>query len=59
MLRRVKTDWRNRLANKCLIHNLRVGEEGVSISEHNPIDDIAKWHNVKVRNFTGVKMQKY
>ena len=53
---RVKTDWRNRLANERLNHNLRISEEGVSISNYNPNDDIAKWYNEKVSNF---KEQKY
>ena len=39
---KVKTDWRNRLANKRLEHNLRINEEGVSITDYNPNDDIAK-----------------
>ena len=56
---RVKTDWRNRLANEQLNHNLRISEEGVSISDYNPNDDIAKWYNEKVRNFKGAKLWKY
>ena len=56
---RVKTDWRNRLANERLNHYLRISEEGVSISNYNPNDDIAKWYNEKVRNFKGAKLQKY
>ena len=32
---RVKTDWKSRLVNDQLNHNLTVSEEGVSISNHN------------------------
>ena len=55
---RVKTDWRNRLANEQLDHNLRISEEGVSISDHNPNDDIAKWYIDKLKNFKGAKLWK-
>ena len=37
---RVKTDWRNRLSNERLDHNL--SEDRVSISNYNPNDNIAK-----------------
>ena len=56
---RVKTDWRNRLANERLDHNLRISEEGLSISDYNPDDDITKRYNEKVRNFKGAKLRKY
>ena len=56
---RVKTDWRNRLANEQLNHNLRISEEGVSISDYNPNDDVAKWYNEKLKNFKEAKLQKY
>ena len=45
---KVKTDWRNRLGNKRLEHSLRISEEGVSITDYNPNDDIAKWYNEEV-----------
>ena len=45
---RVKTGWRNRLAYEQLDHNFRISEEGVSISDHNPNDDIAKLRNWKI-----------
>ena len=53
---RVKTDWRNRLVNEQLNHNLRKSEEEVSISDYNPNDDITKWYNEKVRHFKGAKL---
>ena len=56
---RVKTDWRNRLPNERLDHNLRISEDDVSISDYNPNDNIAKWYNDKARNFKGAKLQKY
>ena len=56
---RVQTDWRNRLANERLDHNLRISEEGVSISDYNPNDDIVKQYNEKLRTFKGAKQQKY
>ena len=56
---RVKTDWRNRLVNEQLNHNLTKSEEGVSISDYNPNDDITKWYNEKVRHFKGAKLWKY
>ena len=47
---KVKTDWRNRLANEQLDHNLRISE-GVPIT---------KWYNKKVEiNFKVVKLRKY
>ena len=55
---RVKTDLRNGLANERLDHKLRINEEGVSISDYNPSDDIAKWYNEKVKNFKEEKLQK-
>ena len=56
---RVQTDWRNRLANERLDHNLRISEEGVSTSDYNPNDDIAKQYNEKLRTFKGARQQKY
>ena len=56
---RVKIEWRNRFANERLDHNLRISEEGVSISNNNPNDGIAKWYIEKVRNFKGAKLWKY
>ena len=53
---RVKTEWRNRLVNDWLDHNVRISEEGLSISDYNPNDGIAKWYNEKVRNFKGAKL---
>ena len=52
---RVKTDWRNRLANEHLNHNLRINEEQVSFFYISN----AKWYNEKVRNLKGAKLQKY
>ena len=56
---RVRTDWRNRLANKQLSNNLRVSEEGLCITDYNPNDTVAKWCNEKVKDFYWVKVQKY
>ena len=44
---RVKGGWTNRLANVSLDHNLKVREKGVSISDDDPNDAIAKWYNEK------------
>ena len=52
---RIKTDWRNKLANKQLGHNLRISE-GVSSTDYNLNGEIAKWYNEKVRNFKGAKL---
>ena len=47
---KVKTNWRNRLANEQLDHNLRISE-GVPIT---------KWYNKKVEiNFKVAKLRKY
>ena len=56
---RVKTDWRSRFANERLNHNLRISEEGVSISDCNLNNDMTKWFNEKVRYIKEVKQQKY
>ena len=47
------------MANEWLDHNLRISEEGVSISDYNPNDDIVKQYNEKLRTFKGAKQQKY
>ena len=56
---RVRTDGRNRLANKQLGNNLRVCDEGMCITDYNPSDAIAKWCNEKVKKSNVVKLQKY
>lgn len=55
---KAKTDWRNRLANEGLNHNLKISEKGVSVSDYNPTEDLRKRYNEKVRHFKGVKLQK-
>ena len=35
------------------------GKDGLSSSDYNPNDDMAKWYNEKVRNFKGAKLRKY
>ena len=58
-LLRVKTNWRNRFTNERLNHNLRVNEEGVSISDYDPENGIVKWYNRKVKFFKKANQQKH
>ena len=47
------------MGNERLDHNLIISEEGVSVSDYIPNDDIVKWYNEEVRNFKGANLGKY
>lgn len=58
-MKRVKTDWRNKLRRDRLKSLLRVSEEGVSIDDYNPDSAIEQWYQEKVRRISSAKSHCY
>ena len=58
-MNRLKTDSRNRLGQARLETQMRVGEEGVSISKFEPDLYIDSWFQEKVRRMNGAKPRNY
>ena len=58
-MKRVKSDWRNRLTRERLEHNLRIGEDGPSIKDFNPTEAIAHWQNTKIRRVNNAQPHRY
>ena len=55
-MKRVKTDWRNKLRRDRLESLLRISEEGVSIDDYNPDRALEQWYQEKsLTNFFGKK----
>ena len=48
-MKRVKSDWRNRLSRERLDTLLRIGEDGPQVTDFNPDIYIDSWFNSKVR----------
>ena len=46
-MKRVKTDWRNKLRRDSLESLLRISEEGVSVDDYNPDRAIEQWYQEK------------
>ena len=55
----IKTESRNWLGQERLDTKIRVGEEGVNITELNPIPYIKKWYANKVWRINGAQPQNY
>ena len=58
-MKRVKTDWRNKLGRDRLESLLRISEEGVSIDDYNPDRAIEQWYQEKVRRISSAKSHSY
>ena len=57
-MNRVKTDWRSSL-RELLDHLLRIGEEGVPLTEFNPESAIDVWNREMVRRIAAAKPHRY
>ena len=51
--------WRNRLSRERLDHNLRIGEEGLSVNQFDPESCINRWFNEKVWRIAAAKPHSY
>lgn len=58
-MKRVKTDWRNKLGRDRLESLLRISEKGVSIGDYNPDRAIEQWYQEKVRRISSAKSHSY
>ena len=58
-MNRVKTDWRSSLKRERLDHLLRIGEEGVLLTEFNPESAIDVWNRETVRRIAAAKPHRY
>ena len=58
-MKRVKTDWRNKLRRDRMESLLRISEEGVSIDDYNPDRAIEQWYQEKVRRISAAKSHSY
>ena len=58
-MKRVKSDWRNRLTRERLENNLRIGEDGPSVKDFNPAQAITHWQDVKIRRVNNAKPHRY
>ena len=58
-MNRVKTDWRSSLKRERLDHLLRIGEEGVPLTEFNPESAIDVWNRETVCRIAAAKPHRY
>ena len=58
-MKRVKSDWRNKLRGDRLESLLRISEEGVSIDDYDPDKGIEQWYQKKVRRISSAKSHSY